>query len=382
MKNHSKFKYAFGEIEIGNRAQALVAESFKNHWVSGGPHVKTFEDLFRKTFSYKEAVATSSGTTAGFTILASIHDLGASWGDEVIVPALSFVATSNAVMAAGFKPVFVDIQRNTLNIDPNLIERSITKKTKAIQVVHTMGKPCDMQPILEIAKKYKLFVLEDSCEAHGAQYRGHTVASMGLAGNFSFYTAHMICTAEGGMIATQNEDFSALLRSVRSHGRPDGTDYFQFDRFGFNCKMNDLEAALGIEGIENFEKIFKKRKNNLNYLLDGTKDLSHLFYFLEEGDHEVISPHGFSLVFREDVLNEGSHLSNYLIENGIQVKTLFGSLPTQHHVFKFLGYQVGEFPQAEYVGLKGIHVGCHQYLEKSQLDYFIDHLHQYVHRHL
>ena len=360
-------RYTFGSVKIGPRAQELIQASLKSHWISAGPHVKFFENKFKSTFQFKESVAVSSGTSACFTALAALHSFGARWGDEIIVPSLSFVATSNAVLAAGFKPVFVDIKRNTLNIDPQKIEEKITNKTRAIQVVHTMGKPCDMDPILECAKKHKLHVLEDACEAHGAKYKGQYVGGLGLTGSFSFYAAHIICTGEGGMVSTNDEEFARLLRSVRSHGRPDGTDYFQFDRFGFNSKMNDLEAAVGIEGIENFNNIYESRKKNLNYLLEKTRDLQEFFYFHNEEEHEVISPHAFSLVMREDVQAQGSHLSSFLSENGIQVKTLFGSLATQHKVFDFLGYRLGDFPEAEYVGQKGLHFGCHQYFLLSSL---------------
>lgn len=371
-------RYTFGHIKIGDRARERIQKSLDAHWVSAGVHVRDFEKKFREFFSYKEAVAVSSGTSACFTAIAGLYEYGAQRGDEVIVPALSFVATSNAVLAAGFKPVFVDIDRETLNIDPTQIAAAISKKTRAIQVVHTMGKPCELDSILDIAKQQGLKVFEDSCEAHGATYKGKYVGGIGQAGTFSFYAAHLICSGEGGMVSTHDAEYAKILRSVRSHGRPDGTDYFQFDRFGFNCKMNDLEAAVGLEGIENFSTIFESRKKNLNYLLEANKDLSHLFYFLHEKPHEVISPHAFSLVIRENLKVEGSHLYNYLQENGVQVKTLFASLPTQHRVFKFLGYQLGDFPEAEYVGKKGLHFGCHQYLNQNDLDFVTELLHTYV----
>lgn len=375
-------RYTFGHIKIGEKAKKYLQRSIDRQWVSAGCNVKDFENLFRETFSYKEAVAVSSGTAACFTSLAALHEFGATWGNEVIVPALSFVATSNAVLAAGFKPVFVDIDRKTLNIDPSKIETKITPQTRAIQVVHTMGKPCEMDTILDLARKYNLHVLEDSCEAHGAKYKGHTVGGIGLSGAFSFYAAHIICSGEGGMVSSNDEEYAKILRSVRSHGRPDGETYFQFDRYGFNCKMNDLEAAIGLEGMENFESIFQTRKNNLNYLLKNNDDLNEYFYFLEEKPHEVISPHAFSLVFKEKIKNDMNHLYKYLLENGVQVKTLFSSLPTQHKVFSFLKHTLGDFPEAEYVGNKGLHFGCHQYLTKDDLDFASELLHDYVRKYI
>ncbi|GAI87218.1 unnamed protein product, partial [marine sediment metagenome] len=139
--------------------------------------------------------------------------------NEIIVPALSFVATGNAVLQAGFKPVFVDIEKETLNIDPKKIEQTITEKTKAIIAVHLMGKPADMNSIKDIAKKYNLFVIEDAAEAHGTVYKGKNAGTLGDMAAFSLYIAHMITTIEGGIVTTNKPEFAEILRSLRSHGR-------------------------------------------------------------------------------------------------------------------------------------------------------------------
>lgn len=373
-----KSKFTFGSITLGERSRALLQQSIDAGWISAGPHVKLFEQRYRETFGFEECVAVSSGTTAGFTSVAVLHDYGAQFGDEVLCPALCFVAAANCIVAAGFKPVFVDVRRDTLNIDPAKIEAAITPRTKGINVVHTMGKPADLDPILEIAKKHNLMVFEDACEAHGAQYKGKYVGGIGHLGAFSFYAAHIICSGEGGMVTTNDPEMAKIVRSVRSHGRPDGSLFFQFDRFGFNTKMNDLEAAVGIEGIENFWSIFNKRKSNLNYLLKGTKDLEHLFYFTPEGPDEVVSAHAFQMTLREDVPVDFWELYRYLEAAGIQVKLNFGCLPTQHKVFKHMGHRLGDFPEAEYAGSRGLHVGCHQYLEQEHLDYLLEVVHEFV----
>ncbi len=374
----SKPSYTFGDIRPGPRARHLLMEAIESGWISAGKNVALFEQRYRETFGYHEAVAVSSGTAAVFTAVAALHDLGGAWGDEIIVPALSFVATANAVAAAGFTPVFVDIDRATLNIDPKLIEAAITPKTRGIVVVHTMGKPCDMDAIQDVATKHKLHVIEDACEAHGAKYGDRFVGALGAFGAFSFYAAHLICAGEGGMVTAQNADLAALARSVRSHGRPDGTIYFQFDRFGFNTKMNDLEAAVGVEGIENFQDTFDKRKKNLNYLLEGMKDLEHVFYLTKEEPWETISPHAFQMTLKEDIPIVFQDFHAHLEKQGIQTKLNFGSLPTQHRAFERLGHKKGDFPEAEYVGDRGLHVGCHQYLEKKHLDYLLEVVHDYV----
>jgi dTDP-4-amino-4,6-dideoxygalactose transaminase len=202
-------RISFGELRIGEIARQRIQACLEKHWVSEGENVRDFERMFASHFGYRHAIAVSSGTDACLVACATLHGRGAARGDEIIVPACSFVATSNAVLAAGFVPRFVDVELETLNIDPSRIEEAITPRTRAIQVVHTMGKPCEMDAILEIAGRHGLLVIEDSCEAHGATYRGRTVGTLGDLGAFSFYAAHLICCGEGGMVVTSDD---ALVR--------------------------------------------------------------------------------------------------------------------------------------------------------------------------
>ncbi len=372
-------RIAFGELRIGEIARQRIQSCLEKNWVSEGENVRDFERLFASHFGYRHAVAVSSGTDACLVACASLYRLGAQRGDEIIVPACSFVATSNAVLAAGFVPRFVDVELETLNIDPARIEAAITPRTRAIQVVHTMGKPCEMDAILEIANRRGLVVIEDACEAHGATYRGRTVGSFGGYGAFSFYAAHLICCGEGGMIVTGDPEMEREARSVRSHGRPADSIYFDFQRFGLNAKMNDLEAALGIEGIATFDEVFETRKRLLYRLLEQTRDLGEYAHFLVEAPHEKVAPHAFPLVLKDPAL-DGRALYAYLEERGIQCKTLFGSLPTQHGAFAFLGHRLGEFPVAEYIGANGLHFGCHQYLTDDDIDFAAQTLHDYFAR--
>ncbi len=372
-------RVSFGELRIGEVARQRIQASLEKNWVSEGENVADFERLFAARFGYRHAAAVSSGTDACLVSCAALYELGARRGDEIIVPACSFVATSNAVLAAGFVPRFVDIEVETLNIDPARIEEAITPRTRAIQVVHTMGKPCDMEAILEIGDRRGLPILEDCCEAHGASYRDRIVGSLGRIGAFSFYAAHLICSGEGGMVVTADGELDAVLRSIRSHGRPSGETYFDFQRFGLNAKMNDLEAAIGIEGVSQFDEVFARRREILRTLLDRTADLGKYARFLEERPWERIAPHAFPLVLRDPALDR-NRLYSFLEERGIQCKTLFGSLPTQHPAFAFLGHRPGEFPAAEYVGQNGLHFGCHQYLSDDDVVFVVDTLHDYFAR--
>lgn len=369
-------RISFGDLVIGDIAKKNFQRVFDKNWASEGDNVREFEKKFADKFNYKHAIATSSGTDAVIVSCAALYDFGAERGDEIIVPALSFVATTNAVLAAGFIPKFVDVELETLNIDPARIEEAITEKTRAIMVVHTMGKPCDMDSILNIAKKYNLKVIEDACEAHGATYKDKIVGTIGDLGAFSFYTAHQIVCGEGGMVTTDDDALADVVRSVKSHGRPPGSIFFDFQRIGFNSKMNDLEAAIGLEGIETFDEFFTTRKTNLYTLLDLTEDLSEYCYFIKEEKYEKISPHAFPIVLRDTKFNRNK-LYQYLESKGIQCKTLFGSLPTQHNAFKFLKYTLGDFPVSEYIGENGLHFGMHQYLNRDDMKYINDVLRDY-----
>lgn len=371
-----KYRIAFGHVQVGESGRRYLEEALNRNWVSEGPNVEAFEAGFARRFGYGHAIATSSGTDAGILACCSLLDLGAQRGDEVITPALAFTATANCILAAGLVPRFVDVELDTLNMDPSLIEAAITPRTRAIQVVHTMGKPCKMHEILEIARHHNLPVIEDCCEAHGASLGGTIVGSFGSLGLFSFYAAHLICSGEGGMIVTNDAELATLCRSIRTHGRRGGHLYFQFDRVGFNSKMNDLEAAIGREGLEMFDWTFNTRRRHLLRLLDMLSSLEEQLILYRDGRDEVVSPHAFALVMR-DKKRTADGLYNYLEERGIQCKTLFGSLPTQHKAFVFLGYRAGDFPVAERIGKTGLHFGIHQYLTDDDIGYAAENIRAY-----
>jgi len=366
----------FGDLFIGDIAKDRIKKALDKNWVTQGINVKEFEKKFAKQFGYKHAIATSTGTDACIASLASLYEFGAKRGDEVIIPATTFVATANAVLAAGFTPRFVDIELETLNINPNKIEENITDKTVALMPVHLMGKPCEMDTILRIAKKHNLRVIEDCCEAHGAKYKGKYIGAIGDMGAFSFYVAHLVVCGEGGMVVTNDNKIADSIRSIRTHGRPKESIYFDFQRFGLNLRMNDLTAAIGIEGISIFDETFNKRKDNMYKLLDLMKDLEEYMYFIKEEDHEVICPHAFPLILKDKKYN-CEKLYKYLGSKSIQCKTLFGSLPTMHKAFEFMGYKPGDFPVAEYVGETGLHFGIHQYLTDDDLNYISKTLFKY-----
>lgn len=356
----------FGALQIGETARKHLMDVCDTSWASMGPKVDQFEKEWSDLFGYKDSVAVSSGTDACINACLALYDIaGASRGDEVIVPALSFIATSNAVRMAGLTPVFVDIEKETLNIDPLKIENAITDKTKAIMVVHTMGRPCDMTAIMEIANRHKIRVIEDACEAHGATHKMERIGFFGDMTCFSFYIAHLVCCGEGGMISTNDEDISKVLRSTRSHGRPFDSIYFDHQRTGINSKMNDLEASLGLEGIENFWETFNTRKNTMYGFRMACLGFDDVVWFSEEEARDFNCPHGFSITAKKE--GDIQKVIKTLDLHDIHWKRNFGSIPTQHAAFADMGHTLGDFPNAEWVGENGIHIGCHQYLSEEDI---------------
>jgi len=385
----------FGTITVTEKSKDLIVEILESNRLSSGKYVREFEKKFAGVVGATEAVAVSSGTDAVALALAVLYDFGAERGDEIIVPALSFVATGNAILQAGFRPVFVDVDRKSLNIDPSQIESVITDRTRAIIPVHLMGKPADMDAVNRIARENNLYVIEDAAEAHGAVYKGKNIGTLGDMAAFSLYVAHIITTVEGGIVTTNKPDFAEVLRSLRSHGRAckckscvlntasaycakrfqhgDNSDIrFMFERIGFSTKMNEMEAAIGIGNIDAYDDILRKRRENLYYLMEAFRKFEPYLATIEKEPHEEIGPHALPIILREQTQFPRNKFVEHLENNGIDTRSLFSSMPTQCSGFNFLGYKTGDFPNAEYIGEHGIHIGVHQDLGMPECDHFLN----------
>lgn len=369
------YKVPFGTVSITDKARVLIDEALDTKWVTKGKYVKEFEEKFAALFGMKHGIAVSSGTDADALACAALYDFGAKRGDEVIIPALSFVATGNAVLQAGLTPVFVDVNRETLNIDPNKIEEKITVRTRAIMPVHLMGKPAAMDQILAIAKKHNLKVIEDAAEAHGAEYKGQKIGAMGDMSCFSLYAAHIVTTIEGGMILTNCDKTADVLRSLRNHGM---TGKFTFERIGFSAKMNEIEAAVGLGNIEIFQDILSKRRENMLYLIKEFEQFNKYFMTLKEEEYEKLGPHAFSIILREDTPFTKDEFVAFLDKEGIDSRNLFYSMPTQCPSYAFLGYKLGEFPETEYCSDHGTHIGIHQDIGREQLDHVVQKVSEFL----
>lgn len=266
-----RLRLSVAEPHLGEKELLYVTECVLTGWVSSaGKFVTRFEEKFAEFCDSRYAIATSSGTTALHLALLS---MGIGPGDEVIVPTFTFIATGNAVTYTGAKPVFVDSEEETWNIDPNQIEDAITPHTKAIIPVHLYGHPANMDPILEIAARHDLAVIEDAAEAHGACYRGRRVGAIGDIGIFSFYGNKIITTGEGGMVVTNKADLDKAVRTLRDHGMSPDHRYWH-TVLGYNYRMTNLQAAIGVGQMEKADDILKAKRRIAHVYNEGLQDVT------------------------------------------------------------------------------------------------------------
>lgn len=246
------------EPVLSQESKNNVKEALESGWISSaGKYVTQFEENFAKFLGVKHAVTVSNGTTALHLALLS---LGIGPGDEVIVPAFTMASTWLAVIHAGAKPVFVDCEPDTFNIDPQLIESKISKKTKAVIPVHIYGHPAEMETILKIAKKHKLFVIEDAAEAHGAEYKGKKCGSMGDINCFSFYANKIITTGEGGMVVTNDDLLAKEARKLKDLYHSDAKRFIH-EKVGYNYRLTNLQAALGCGELKHIDEYLAKKQH-------------------------------------------------------------------------------------------------------------------------
>ncbi len=243
---------------IGPKERAAVNRVLRSEQIAQGPEVEALEAEFAAMCGTSHAVAVNSGTAALFVALGA-HGIGP--GDEVIVPPFSFVATANCVLMTGARPVFCDVREDDFNIDPDLIGEHVTPRTKAIIPVHLYGQSADMTRIMEIAARFGLAVIEDACQAHGAEWNGRRVGSFGT-GAFSFYPTKNMTTSEGGMLTTNDAGIAERARLLRAHGA-DRT--YHHISLGYNYRMTDISAALGRVQLQRLPEFTRKRRANARY---------------------------------------------------------------------------------------------------------------------
>jgi perosamine synthetase len=358
--------YPVAETCFAGNERVYLNQCIDSNWISSkGPFVDKFERAFAREAGCEYAVACANGTVALHLVLAA---LGIGPGDEVIVPAFTMIATANAVKYTGATIKLVDSEPVYLNIDPSLIERAITKNTKAIIIVHTYGHPAQMRRLLDIANAHGLFLIEDAAEAHGAEISGKRVGSFGLAGTFSFYANKIITTGEGGMVTTNDAQFGRIVRRLRDHAfHPER--HFWHEYVGFNYRITNLQAAVGLAQTERIDEIIAARQSLKNWYHDGLRDCPGLHLPRESpGVRSVFWMYGIRV---DTSFGCTSHaLRAQLASRGIETRSFFVPMHIQPvYINQFRGQS---FPVAEYLCRSGLYIPTNEALTKKDVDWICE----------
>ena len=349
---------------LDEKEEKHVLECLRSGWISSlGREVDEFEEKFARKVGAKYGVAVTSGTAA---LHLALYTLGIGEKDEVIIPTFTMIATANAVRYCGAKPVLIDSEPYTWNIDVEKIEEKITSRTRAIMPIHTYGHPCDMDKILEIAQKYDLWVIEDAAEAHGAEYKGKKAGSIGDCACFSFYANKIVTTGEGGIVTTNNREIYERARNLRGHAFSEER-HFWHRLLGFNYRMTNLQAAIGLGQLEKFEELVGKRIENAQLYSSLLKDIKGLELPPETpGIKNVFWMYGIRV--KKDFGVSRDELREKLAKKGIETRTFF--IPIHLQPIYWKEYLEEEFPVAEMLCKEGLYLPSSSGLSKEEI-YFI-----------
>ena len=348
---------------VGEEEIKAVSEVLRSGLLSLGPKLAEFENEFSKFIGIKHAVAVNSGTSG---LHLCMKALNIKPGDEVITPSFSFVASSNPIIFEGGKPVFVDIDERTYNIDPKKLVEAITEKTKAVVLVHIFGQPCNMDAIKKIIEKKGIPLIEDACEALGATYRGKKVGTFGEAAVFGFYPNKQITTGEGGMIVTNDDEIANMCKSWRNQGRDDSSEWLNHVHIGFNYRIDELSCAVGIEQLKKLKFIINKRQKIAKKYTERLKPINGITTPFVDPNIEI-SWWVYYLQVEENM--ERNKIIEYLNENGVSSRAYFNPPIHLQPVYKNLfGYKGGELPITERVSNKGFIIPFFIDMTDEQID--------------
>ena len=364
-KRESKEFVPMSAPDISEEDVQAVAEVVRSGRLALGPKTEEFERLVAEYVGVKHAVAVSSGTAALHLIVKA---LGIGPGDEVLVPSFTFVASVNVILYEGAKPVFVDIEPDTYNLDPGDLERKITPRTKAIMVVDVFGHPAEWDEILRIAEKYGLKVIDDSCEALGAEYKGRKLGQFGDAAAFAFYPNKQMTTGEGGMIVTDDDQIAKLCRSLRNQGRREMGAWLEHEWLGYNYRMTEMSAALGVSQLKRIETLLAKRERVARMY---TERLSEMELVRTPVVRPYVRMSWFVYVVR---LAEGmcrDTVMKALAEKGIPTRGYFSPIHLQPYIRKQFGTKEGMLPVTESVAKRTIALPFHNNLSEQEIEYVV-----------
>jgi perosamine synthetase len=356
---------------LSGNEKKYVNDCLDTSWISSnGKYINEFETSFASWLGVKHALACCNGTVGLHLPLLAF---GIKEGDEVLVPSLTYIATANAVRYCGATPVFVDCLPDTWNIDPIDMEKKINPNTKGVIPVHLYGNPCDMDAIMSIAKKHNLFILEDAAECHGAEYKGKKTGTFGAAGVFSFFGNKIITTGEGGMVVTDDDELAYHMRLLKGQGMDPNHRYW-FVETGYNYRMTNIEAAIGLAQLENVDDHLAARRRVAhwyNELFGGMQD-----YFMPQkvtdGSNCVWWMYSILLTEKSKVSRDS--LIKVLEVDGIETRPLFYPM----HIMPPFFDKRAQCPIAENIAVRGINLPTHALLSHDDVEYIVSRLKHHV----
>lgn len=352
--------------DISQKETDLINEVLKSGILSIGPKLEEFENKFKKYFKVKHAIGVNSGTS-GLHLL--VKSLGIKDGDEVITTPFSFVASANCILYERARPIFVDIDERSLNMDLNRIEEKITEKTRAIIAVDIFGQPIDMVRLMELAESYNLKVIEDSCEAIGTEYKGIKSGTLADGAVFAFYPNKQLTTGEGGMIITDDDNIAELCCSMRSQGRANTGLWLFHERLGYNYRLSELHAAIGIAQMERIDEILTKREKVADMYNEKLADFNGII--LPYIDSDVNRMSWFVYVVRLEDYIDRKQVMDYLNEKGVACKPYFSPIHLQPYIKEQFGYNKGDFPITEHVSSYTLALPFWNGISEEEVDYTV-----------
>jgi len=368
--NVQKYIPVASPVFAGNEKK-YVLDCIETGWVSSiGKYIKEFEDEFASFCKVKHAISCSNGTVALHLALLA-YNVGP--GDEIIVPTLTYVATANVVTYCGARPVFVDSEPETWNIDPKRIEEKITPNTKGIIVVHLYGHPADMDHILEIAEEYNLFIIEDASEAHGALYKNRIAGSIGNIGTFSFFGNKIITTGEGGMVVTNSDKLAERIRLLKGQGMDPKRRYW-FPIIGYNYRMTNIQAAIGLAQLETIDFHLKKRREVANYYYEYLRDVPGVILPVEKPWAKSVY-WMFSIVLDKNIPIERDAFIDKLYKEGIETRPVFYPM---HVLPPYKDLQNDNFPVADNISSRGLNLPTHSNLSEEDIELICMKIKEYI----
>ncbi|MFD1179407.1 DegT/DnrJ/EryC1/StrS family aminotransferase [Paenibacillus puldeungensis] len=352
---------------LNGNERKYVLDCIDTGWISAnGKYVTEFEKQFAEFCGTKHALTCANGTVALHLPLLAY---GIGQGDEIIIPTFTYIATANAVKYCGATPVLVDCEKDSWNMDPKKIEEKITSKTKGIIVVHLYGHPADMGPIMEIAKKHNLFVIEDAAEAHGAEYKGQVIGSIGDVATFSFFGNKVISTGEGGMVTTNNSELAERMKLLRGQAMDPHKRYW-FNEVGYNYRMTNIQAALGLGQLENIEWHLGQRRRVAAQYIDSLAQYNDLFTLQPEMPWAKHTYWMISILLSDKIKASRDEIMSLLDADGIETRPLFYPMHQMPPYFE----EDANYPVADRVSSRGFNIPTNATLTDEEIEYICSRL--------